>query len=254
VLFERTMLTDEGTSDLYTIPAGGGTPQRLTSCSGDCWGDSEGRFSADGSQIALMRATGPRATQFPSKIAVHVMNADGSDMRQLTDPPGGLEDHLPSWSPDGKTIVFQRDTTTAIAGPTKLMAIDVESGVERLVHALPSWAPGSGNAALAPDGKRILFDFQCRFGEEYCPPSAYKLRNSRLATIHPDGSGLNVLRIELRADSAAWSPSGRQIVFRCHDIAWGSPFALCTSKLDGTQLKRFPWRLGSVHPSWGTHP
>jgi Tol biopolymer transport system component len=254
VVFERRVLTDAGGDDLYSVPAGGGRLRRLTDCSGDCWSDSEARFSVDGAHIAFGRATGPRTSQFPSTIAIQVMNADGSDVRQLTYPPAGLEDHEPSWSPDGRTIVFQRDTTTSVAGPTKLISVNVQTGGERVVYALPRWSPGSGLASLSPDGTRILFGYWCRFGDS-CPAGAFGMRNSRLATIRPNGSGLKTLPINLRADSGAWAPSGRQIVFRCHaPVLAGTSFKLCTSRLDGTHLKQFPWAVGSAHPSWGTHP
>jgi hypothetical protein len=41
----------------------------------------------------------------------------------------------------------------------------------------------------------------------------------------------------------------RRIVFRCQRTI-GS-FRICTSRLDGSELKRFPWPLGSAHPDWG---
>jgi len=37
------------------------------------------------------------------------------------------------------------------------MAVDVDTGAERVIYRVPSWALGSGYAAFAPDGKRILF-------------------------------------------------------------------------------------------------
>jgi len=249
VLFERR------DPDLYTVPAGGGTPARLdTDCTGDCWGGGEARMSPDGSTVAFSRASGARSAKFPSHVAIYVVSSSGGNPTEVSNPPRGYEDHYPSWSPDGRTILFQRDTSTETPGPTNLMAIDVASGAERLVYAIPAWAPGSGIASFSPDGKRILFGYWCIYGDS-CPASTRAARNSRLATIRLDGGGLKVLPIKLRADSGAWSPSGKFIVFRCHASSLSSgAFKLCTSRLDGKQLKQFPWPLGSAHPSWGTHP
>ena len=40
-------------------------------------------------------------------VEIFVMNANGSNPRQITD--NELDDEDPAWSPDGSRIVFQRD-------------------------------------------------------------------------------------------------------------------------------------------------
>jgi len=46
----------------------------------------------------------------------------------------------------------------------------------------------------------------------------------------------------------------RQIVFRCRARTGPRPpFKLCTSKLNGTSFRSFPWPLASAEPDWGTH-
>ena len=255
VLFERRKVDENaagGDEALYVVGAGGGGVRQVTHCRGDCWSDGEGAWSADGSQLAFGRASGPHDQDGPALVAVYVATADGSDVRQLSAPPSGHEDHYPTWSPDGRTIVFERDLSSNPAGSSQLMAVDVASGSESTVYALPAWAPSAGIPKYSPDGTKILFGFWCVFGDQ-CPASTRSARNSRQATIRPDGTGLHILPLKALPDSGSWSPDGEQIVYRCHAKVGEIDFKLCTSKLDGSRLKRFPWPLGSAHPSWGSH-
>jgi Tol biopolymer transport system component len=67
-----------------------------------------------------------------------------------------------------------------------------------------------------------------------------------------DGSHLRRLDLGIAGDTAAWSPDGTRIVFRCQPTV--GTFRLCASRLDGSKLTRFPWPLGSAHPDWGAQP
>jgi Tol biopolymer transport system component len=256
VLFERRVLTN-GTDgdDLYTVKADGSDLRQITTCADDCWFENEARWSPDGSQIAFNKGSGPRTIDHPSTIAINLMSADGTGTRQVSTPPAGYEDHYPTWSPDGKTIVFQRDTNANPPGPTELRAVDLASGSERHLYTLPRFASGAGIANFAPDGSRVLFSFWCIYGDG-CAPDSRGPRNARLATINADGTGLAVLRLKALGDSGAWSPDGKKVVFRCQPKSGAAigNFRICTSKVDGTGLKRFPWRVDSAHPDWGTHP
>jgi Tol biopolymer transport system component len=134
------------------------------------------------------------------------------------------------------------------------MAVDVASGAERVVYRFPDWAPGAGNPKFSPSGKRILFTYWCTIAVgDACPDSTRGPRNARLATIRPDGTGRRVLHLGVRADSGTWAPDGRRIAVRCQPQP--GTFRLCTSRLDGSDLKVFPFQpMASVHPDWGTRP
>ena len=68
------------------------------------------------------------------------MEADGSNLRRLTDREG--MDGLPTWSPDGRYIAFQSDRD---GGSQEIYIMEVESGsVQRLTEHWAfkaAWSP-----------------------------------------------------------------------------------------------------------------
>jgi hypothetical protein len=126
-------------ADIWRMRADGtGSPERLTDAPGD---DRAATFSPDGTKLAFDSTRGGGTDIF-------VMNADGSDVRQLT------FDHAftwgAAWSPDGSRIAFNswRSGRQSIyvmgADGTNPTQITRGQGED----AEPSWSP---------DGKRITF-------------------------------------------------------------------------------------------------
>ena len=163
-------------------------------------------MNPDGSGLIDLRAPGECATWSPdsSKLmycshpgdgnwAVWVMNADGSDRRQLTHPkliqPAGAHGDYPgAWSPDGKRIVYTSD----ISRDRELFLMNADvSDQHRLTHF-----PGADGAeAWLPDGRIFFAHF--RGGEPL--PHWYLIR--------PDGSGLHSLpQLHGAGDPVAWLP------------------------------------------------
>lgn len=102
ILFTSHPVTDDPINsvhaEIYVMDADGSAPpERLT------FNEEEERapaWSPDGTEIVFMCRRGG------SDFEICVMNADGSDQRQLTDNTG--IDATPTFSPDGQTILFQR--------------------------------------------------------------------------------------------------------------------------------------------------
>ena len=94
-------------AELYTIPATGGTPTRLTD---NGIPDIEPVWSPDGGQIAYFST---------DRGDLRVMRADGTRDRAVF--THGNSGWAPSWSPDGTRIAFLTCCTSNVGGPPLLM-------------------------------------------------------------------------------------------------------------------------------------
>src|SRR5205085_4758705 len=148
-----TLLEGRTLSNVYRIPALGGTPQPFLR---DV--DSPLSFSPDGSRVAFIRGY-PRQNE----VSVVIASADGSgDQRRLATRPltGGFPLFTrAAWSPDGRTIAAAVGTQSwmsgaRIAGMMSVVAIDVETGEQ---HAMVSnrW-DSVGNIAWLSDGSLVV--------------------------------------------------------------------------------------------------
>ncbi|MFB0519079.1 MAG: prolyl oligopeptidase family serine peptidase, partial [Acidobacteriota bacterium] len=86
--------TNSSNSDIWLVPTAGGEPRKLTNSPR---GDSQPRWSPDGSQIAF---TSTRT----GRPQVWLIRLEGGEARQLTNLSTGASGAI--WSPDGKWLLF----------------------------------------------------------------------------------------------------------------------------------------------------
>ena len=103
-------------------------------------------LSPDGSKIAYTGET-------VGGVSVFVMNADGSDKKQIVREANTWGAIFPSWSPDGKTIVYSFKSGEGL----ELFLVDSEglSAPRQLTHLNKVCTP----AVFSPDGKWISFRY-----------------------------------------------------------------------------------------------
>jgi Tol biopolymer transport system component len=145
-------------------------------------------WSPDGSRIAFSIG---RRSQCCDDV-LFVMNADGTDLQQLTHGHG---DGSPTWSPDGSRIAFVRDQGTALctirADGSHLRVIASRRGY----YQHPRWSPTSD-----------LIVYQSRIDDSEL--------GGREFLIHADGTGERVLPSFMSEGSyPAWSPDGSQLAY-----------------------------------------
>jgi Tol biopolymer transport system component len=141
-------------------------------------------FSRDGQWVAYV--TFPEGTLWTSKL-------DGSRRLQLSYPP--LYSMLPSWSPDGKQIVFYASSPRQ---KSKLYTVLTEGGTPR--EMMPEDPQEEWDATWSPDGTRIVFS-----GPQSDPNPTIRILDvkSRQISLLPGSKGLY---------SPRWSPNGRYVV------------------------------------------
>jgi Tol biopolymer transport system component len=145
--------------------------------------DSVG-FSKDAKWVAYV--TYPESTLWRSKL-------DGSQRIQLTYPP--LTAVLPSWSPDGRQIVFYGLTP---GRKSRLYAVSADGGTPR--ELIPEDSQQEWDATWSADGTEIAFG-----GAAGDPSSTIRILDvatGQIATL-PDSKGVF---------SPRWSPDGRHLV------------------------------------------
>jgi TolB protein len=99
--------TRDGNAEIYTANPDGTNQTRLTNTP-----DAQEltpAWSPDGTSLAFTRTVNREPNDTRPVIAdIYVVNADGTNLRAVTN--GGGFNLSPSWSPDGRRIVFSRSS------------------------------------------------------------------------------------------------------------------------------------------------
>jgi len=152
----------DGDLDIYTMDANGKHVRRLTNELGY---DGGPFWSYDGKQI-VYRANHPQTAKEksdylsllkqnlirPTTLEIWVMNADGSNKRQVTH--NGKASFAPYFFPDGKRIIFASNMADPKGRDFDLYTINVDgSGLERITYNNTF----DGFPMFSPDGKKLVF-------------------------------------------------------------------------------------------------
>jgi len=128
---------------IWVMNSDGSEQRMLTDRSPEFTVDFDPHWSPDGSKIVFVRFL--QDAVFENDV--FVMNADGTDIIQLTND--GHINWLPKWSPDGAQIIYQYDGI-AVGAKTRIMNAD-GSGQRPLTTGLPGGWSADGQSVLVFD-------------------------------------------------------------------------------------------------------
>ena len=200
---------------------------------GLAWNSSDPEWSPDGSRIAFTY----RFDEVDDAYSIEVMNADGSGMNRVAYPPNWETDlyMAPTWSPDGKALVFQFLSFAGNGSTTSQILITDLAGSPRvLVPTFPiafQWsASGGSGPQWSRDGSRVLFR-----------------NNTGLAIAPLDGSAIVQLTSDATDGMASWTPQGRILFTRLI----GGVSRIHVMNADGSGVTMVPQPQGNNYwPSW----
>lgn len=154
--------TRDGDPEIYTMNPDGSDQKRLTFAKGY---DGGPFFSPDGKKI-VFRASRPRSEAElkdyrdlvenglvrPSKLEIYVMNADGTNIEQITDL--GSASFAPYFHPDGKRIIFSSNYGSKKGRQFDLYMVNIsDKKIDRLTYSKGF----DGFPIFTKDGKKLIF-------------------------------------------------------------------------------------------------
>jgi Tol biopolymer transport system component len=207
---------------------------------------------------------------------IHIIAADGSGDRAITSGDS------PSWSPDGRVLVFQSariagnglDLYLINADGTLVRRVVTHPGEDTAGNAGndfdPAWAPNTDTIAFTSDRdgnnelystnsvghalSRLTID-QAKDRDPSWSPDGTRIAfvsdregNDDIYTMRSDGTVRRVTRDPGADDAPAWSPDGRTIAFQSsRDGNW----EIYTISSDGTDPHRLTNNsVSDINPSW----
>jgi len=189
------------------------------------FGDDVVRFFTREPGVFQTRIAWVRETEAGKQIVMS--DWDGFNPQPLT---GASINLLPSWSPDGKTILFNsfRENTGA-----HLFTVDVKTQTVKPLVLTGDFATGG---AWSADGSKLVY-------------SSSHNDNSDVYVAQPDGSGGRRVTDARGIDiSASWSPDGKRIAFVSERA--GTP-QIYTMNADGSDVRRITFQGNyNQEPAW----
>lgn len=152
----------DGDLEIYTMNMDGSDVRRLTytpGYDGGAWWSPDGKqivyranHPTDSTELKAYRDLLDQRLVRPARVELFVMNADGSNQRQITKLGGA--NFGPSWTPDGRRIVFSSNYKNPRSGNFDVYMVDADgSNLEQITFDQGF----DGFPMFSPDGKKLVW-------------------------------------------------------------------------------------------------
>jgi Tol biopolymer transport system component len=204
---------------------------------------------------------------------IHMVNSDGSNISQLTtdsaEPNTNNYDSNPSWSPDGKFLVFSRQISVRgiDRNESQIIKYELDGGIETPIIQTenspnsPVWSPNADLIMYTAFSKIIDDNNGVEWGvyvsDQNGENSKLILRNAtsgswspdgqqitlseggdghpKVVVVNNDGSNINVISdASIHAQHPKWSPDGSTIAFSGSPRESGCCSQIFTARPDGS--------------------
>ena len=222
-------------------------------------------WAPDGKKLAFSSGGPPLDTH-----DIYTMNPDGSNLTNLTKPPG-LNESYPDFSPNGSKICFTHYGTGTQKATPGIYVMDADGSNPTLLANDESGA--GAECDWSPDGKKITFHaFSDAAGDDHqkaadkalaegnlekAQEEVDKLRaesnNAEVYVMNADGSGRTALTSDSASDaSPRWSPDGTRITFSSDRDGDSDIY---TMDADGSEVVQVTnWPNDEGNPDWQPLP
>ena len=225
--------------EIYVMDADGKNQRRLTN---NLASDHSPSWSPDGKRIAFVSDRDGHVIHGWPTSEIYVMDTDGGNQQNLTNDPHS--DRHPSWSPDGKRIVFSSDRDNDRDHNIEIYVMNADGkNQRRLTNNLtedkyPAWSP---------DGERIAFSARREGHVVHNLDITYEIY-----VMDTDGQNEQRLTENRNNDWApSWSPDGNRIAFEADRKGDFVSFDIYVMDADGgNQQKLTNHRAWDGSPSW----
>lgn len=196
---ERLIFTSNrgGQSFIYTMTIDGTDMQQLTALGADTFNVSP---APDGTKIAYV-------ANLDGGSQIYVVDLVTSEARQLTfEKQGQGKNFGPSWSPDGKYIMFASDRNKGVA--LEIYRMNADGSNQRRLTTNTAF---DADVAWAPDSRKVAFNANRTSAD------------LQVYTMGFDGSAqTQITRGRSESKFPDWSPDGKSIVFLSNRDASGN--------------------------------